>query len=425
MPTLDFYFDVVCPFAFMAFRQLPRVEAELGVEFSLKPVLLGGLLREVGGPDDPNTVMSAPRTVINRRDIVTWAEAWNVPIRIPPAHPRRSVEAMRLCVLAQSSGAEVLEAVARDLFEAYWIAGADIGNLGVLEAIARRHGVDASQLAAPTTKTALREATAAAAAAGAFGVPTFRLPQRIVWGQDRLSILARALGQPAANLDPWPESATPDDDVSEVELFHDFSSPFSYLAQARLETICATRGVPLRRTPILLGAMFRELGTPDVPLFEMNQAKQAYVRGDLDDWAAVWDVPLHFPTRFPIRSVLPLRATIVEPACVGALYRAAWADDRPIDTPEALIPVLEEAGFAAASIVEQCSSPSVKQQLRKNTSAATEAGACGVPTFVIHRRHRPSTLVWGQDRLPMLEAMLDGFQPRAALLDAAALPALG
>ena len=40
---LRFAYDVVCPFAYLAFQQLDRVRALADVE--LQPVLLGGLLR--------------------------------------------------------------------------------------------------------------------------------------------------------------------------------------------------------------------------------------------------------------------------------------------------------------------------------------------------------------------------------------------
>ena len=93
--------------------------------------------------------------------------------------------------------------------------------------------------------------------------------------------------------------------------FHDFASPFSYLASTQIESLAAARGLKVEYVPILLRALFRDIGTPDVPLLELNPAKQAYVRRDLDDWAAWWGVLFSFPQHLPQRSVRPLRVALV------------------------------------------------------------------------------------------------------------------
>ena len=86
-----------------------------------------------------------------------------------------------------------------------------------------------------------------------------------------------------------------------LRFFHDFSSPFSYLAATQIEDVAARHGLEVDWCPILLGALFREIGTPDVPLFEMNEAKRRYMGKDLTDWSQRWRVPFRFPDRFPIR----------------------------------------------------------------------------------------------------------------------------
>ena len=50
--------------------------------------------------------------------------------------------------------------------------------------------------------------------------------------------------------------------------------------------------------PILLGALFRNIGTPMVPIFAMNQAKQKYMMRDLQDWSTGGMSLLHFPKHF-------------------------------------------------------------------------------------------------------------------------------
>jgi 2-hydroxychromene-2-carboxylate isomerase len=412
--TLEFQFDVVCPYAYLASTQVEALARRRSVALRWQPVLLGGLLRATGAPDDPNQAMSAAKRRLMALDRAHTAALLGVPLREPPEHPRRTVDAMRL-VLAVPDG-PARAALAHALFDAYWVRGDDVADARVLGELATRHGLPADAHARPELREGLRAATAAAAAQGAFGVPSFVVGEQLWWGQDRMGLVERALGGEPPSRSPVERPAatgpaTGPTDGTRLAFFHDFSSPYSYLAATQIERLAAARGVAVELVPILLGALFRELGTPDVPLLEMSPAKQAYVRRDLHDWAAWWGVPFAFPRRFPLRSVLPLRVALCEPAATLPIYRAAWAEDRVVDDEDGLRAVLEAAGFSsAAALLERAGSAPIKEQLRANTERARMLGVCGVPTAYVERAGR-SALVWGQDRLDRLGAMLDGWWP--------------
>ncbi len=408
--ALRFYYDVVCPYAYLASLQIDAFVAERGLAVERRPVLLGGLLRSHGAADDPNLAMSTARRRNTHADIRRQGALHGRHLVVPQEHPRRTVDAMRLVIAAPE---DRRTAVASALFEAYWEQGRDVAARAVLAEIAAAHGVDVEMIDAPAIKAELRARTGVAVAEGVFGVPTFARDAGegaapiCVWGQDRLAVLARALGGPP--MDPCPATATTAAPGTVVEFIHDFASPFSYLASTQIARVCAQAGAGLVSTPILLGALFRDIGTADVPLFTMHAAKQGWVHRDLDDWAQLWGVPLRFPSTFPIRTVLPLRVAIAEPASTPAIYRAAWVDDRPIGDPEVLARVLDGVGFAARTLIERAGGDDIKATLRRNTERARSAGVCGVPSFVLRRPGRPDAVLWGQDRLGMLAAALAGF----------------
>lgn len=397
-----FYYDIVCPYAYLASRRVEAVAARAGASVRFVPVLLGGLFRHTGGTQRPADAMSAPKARLNLLDMQRQADVHDVPLRVPAAHPRRTVDAMRLLVAA--GGARV--PLTHELYRLYWVEGADVTDRAVLAAAARRHGVDPGVIDSPEARQGLFDTTAEAAARGAFGVPSFAVGDTLWWGQDRLHFVEEALGH--AGPRKLRGQAAPG---ARLRFFHDFSSPWSYLASTQVEALAAGYGVEVEWTPILLGGLFREIGTPDVPLLAMTEARRHYVTRDLTDWARWWGVDFRFPSHFPLRTVLPLRVAIVEPATTGPLYEAAWAADRPIDDPAVLADVLRRHGFDAEDLMSRAEAAETKARLRENTDAARAAGACGVPTFEVRIGTAPPMLFWGQDRLDLVGRALEGWRP--------------
>ncbi len=410
---LRFYYDVVCPYAYLASTRVEQLAARCGATLRWRPILLGGLFREHNAAQNPGAEMNAARARLNILDMHRWASLWGVPLTMPASHPRRTVSAMRSLVAAPE---ELRPALSRALFRAYWVDGVDISDRQELDALARAHGLDPQRIDSDEARAGLYATTSEAARAGAFGVPSFVVARgdgstTLFWGQDRMHLVERALGRAEARSQLEPAASFPRRHADvRLRFFHDFASPFSYLAQAAVGELAAAHGVTVEWAPILLGGLFRAIGTANVPLHTFHAVKQAYVRRDMQDWAALRGVPLRFPSRFPIRTVLPLRVALAEPAVTPHIYRAIWADDRPVDTPEALGPLLAERGFDARALLERAQTPAIKQALRRNTEEAQAAGACGVPTLEVTSPGRPPALFWGQDRLEMAFAAVRGWR---------------
>lgn len=396
---LDLYFDIVCPYAWMAAESVAALEARTGASVRWRPLLLGGVFAAVGQAPVPAEQWAPAKAVLGRKDVLRQAAVRGLPLRWPDTHPRRTVDAMRLLVAAPT---ERVPALALALYRAYWVENRDVADPDVLREVAAAVGVEPALVGSTSAREALFAATAEAVEAGVFGVPTWHVGERLWWGADRLHFVEEALTGTRVDLTPPPGGGG-----RSVAFFHDFSSPFSYLASTQVAAVAARHGASLTWRPILLGALFREIGTPNVPMLAMSAAKQQWVAKDLGDWAAHWGVPLRWPSCFPVRTVLPLRAALVAPEATPALYRALWADDRNIGEPEVCRAVLDEAGLDGAAILARTQDPAIKQQLKDNTSAARDAGACGVPTA----RLDDGMLIWGQDRLDLLGRCLSGWRP--------------
>lgn len=197
-----------------------------------------------------------------------------------------------------------------------------------------------------------------------------------------------------------------------VSFFFDFSSPFAYLASTQIESLAARHQATVLYKPFLLGALFKTIGTPNVPLHAMPEPKARLYRLDLFRWADYWGVPFTFASRFPMNSVKPLRLVLAAPEnkkvpLIHAIYRAYWVDDRDISNDDVLQDILVQQGFEAA-FVRMTSDDRYRQALREATEEAERLGLCGVPSFLVGDQ-----LFWGQDRLLFVERALEGWCPRS------------
>lgn len=184
---LVFFYDFVCPFAYLGSTQVEALAARTGATIAYRPFLLGGVFKAIGAD-----VATPARAAHSLRDQARWAEVLGVPLRMPAAHPRRTVLALRAAIAA----GDELPRASRALFRAYWGEGRDLEDPAVVAAALSEAGLDGRSLVdrAPTMKDELRRRTDEAIAAGVFGAPAFVVRGHLFWGQDRMHLVEKALG---------------------------------------------------------------------------------------------------------------------------------------------------------------------------------------------------------------------------------------
>jgi 2-hydroxychromene-2-carboxylate isomerase len=117
--------------------------------------------------------MPAAKRALFSTDLMREADRAGVPLVWNPKHPVRSVGALRLLLAAPEGPTRVR--LARALFKAYWVDGADVADEGWLAEFAGAHGVLPALAArdSDVVKDALRENTECVVELGGFGVPSF------------------------------------------------------------------------------------------------------------------------------------------------------------------------------------------------------------------------------------------------------------
>ena len=115
---VDFYYDLVSPYSYLAYGQIRRICRENEAELVLRPMLLGAVHKEAGIKSPIETELKAS---YQARDIRRWAEYYDLPLTFPDPFPFRTLKTMRAAVALEGEGD--LEPFTREAFGLYWEEG--------------------------------------------------------------------------------------------------------------------------------------------------------------------------------------------------------------------------------------------------------------------------------------------------------------
>jgi 2-hydroxychromene-2-carboxylate isomerase len=191
-----------------------------------------------------------------------------------------------------------------------------------------------------------------------------------------------------------------------IDFYFDFSSPYGYIASSSIDDIAAKYAREVVWRPILLGAVFKITGQQPLPTIPL---KGSYAKHDLVRSARLFGVPFKLPSKFPIAGQAPSRAfywlSDKDPPLAKklalALYRAYFAEDRDISSPEVTANVAAKLGVDRAELLAALADPAVKERLKTEVDAAIERGVFGSPYVVIDGEP-----FWGSDRIEQIEKWL-------------------
>lgn len=189
MKQITFYFDVLSPYAALAFERLPEALTGLNVVVTYKPILLAALLQHWGqkGPAEMET-----KRQWTYRQVLWLAHKQGVELQLPAQHPFNPLALQRLAWACAGQLDGPNRYVVENLFHHVWRGGLDANEPERL-ALLQQDLAPKSDPSSDAVKLALRHATHAAIERGVFGVPTFEVDGRLFWGLDSLEMLAAYL----------------------------------------------------------------------------------------------------------------------------------------------------------------------------------------------------------------------------------------
>ena len=190
MTQIDFWFDPISPYAYLAFERLP--EAFVGVSYavSYRPIVFAALLKAHAhkGPAEIE-----PKRAWTFRQVHWLAHRHGIAMATPARHPFNPIALSRLLWASAPEGATPGRWACETVLRHVWRSdGADAEDPARIDAL-RATLAPRSDPSSDPIKQRLRDATDTALARGVFGVPTIGIGARLFWGFDALDMAAALL----------------------------------------------------------------------------------------------------------------------------------------------------------------------------------------------------------------------------------------
>jgi 2-hydroxychromene-2-carboxylate isomerase len=141
-----------------------------------------------------------------------------------------------------------------------------------------------------------------------------------------------------------------------------------------------------------------------------GQYDWTYRRRDAEAWAAYYGVPfiepvgrLDFDRDLPALACLAAKRLGAVAAYSRAMFRMMFAEERERLTRDDAPVAAEEVGLDREAFSQILDRDDLRAKHDRELAVARERGAFGVPTFFV-----AGHMFWGNDRLPLVRAALEG-----------------
>ncbi len=192
--VIDFYFDFISPFSYLAHTQLPGIATKHGRDIAYRVVELSALKTE-GGNTGPTTRDMPLKYKYSGADMQRWALRYGVTITRPTGHVPGPGRLNKGVFLAQDRGATGAYVAAA--WNRVWRDGGDMSDETLIRDVAGEMGWDGDEFLAFTdssdAETRFKASTRAAHERGVFGVPSMMVGDGMWWGNDRLDFMEEYL----------------------------------------------------------------------------------------------------------------------------------------------------------------------------------------------------------------------------------------
>lgn len=191
--SIDYYFDFISPFSYLAQLRLPNLARKYGYGLNYYPIDIPTAKLAAGNYGPSNSKVPAKIKVL-MQDIRRWAEHYGVPFNFPGG---MNGKRMNIGTLYANKKGQAEAYVAAGNYQLWNLGGVDPDDDQVLRGLAAKLGwVEQEFLDYVNSPQGQQEFTACCVAAhgrGVFGAPIIMLDEQVWWGNDRLMFVENYL----------------------------------------------------------------------------------------------------------------------------------------------------------------------------------------------------------------------------------------
>lgn len=199
---VDFYFDVVSPYSYLAFKRLINLQKTYSFDLILKPTLFGGVMSE---SENTFPAKNPRKAQFMELDLQRSFQPLGIKLKIPSTFPTNTILALRS--LLQISEEKYMQIrCAEELWTLYWVQNQDISNPDVVRRALMICGYDAKaadsileNCQSDGIKMELKRNSSIVAKYGGFGLPVMIVKNSLTneteffYGSDRFNHIRQFL----------------------------------------------------------------------------------------------------------------------------------------------------------------------------------------------------------------------------------------
>lgn len=193
--TADYFMSPVSPWTYLGHPRFTAMTTLHNAQVRIKPIDIGKLFAASGGL--PVKQRPVQRQAYRFMELKRWRDYLAVPLTIEPKFfPYAAEPASHLIIAADRvAGPAAAARLAFGFLRGCWAEEKNCADAQTMAAIVRAEGLDLAtlQACAAEAKALYETYTQEAIAKGVFGVPTYVIGDDLLWGQDRLEFVERAL----------------------------------------------------------------------------------------------------------------------------------------------------------------------------------------------------------------------------------------
>ena len=184
--SIEFYFDFSSPYAYIAYKEIKKLEKKNSFKIKFMPIFLGGLHKSAG--ITPAAFISL-KSKYMIKDTKLISQKKNIKFSFNSYFPIKTVNFMRGVIIAEKDNFEKI--YVEKIFNSIWMDGLNMNDPIVINKVLKNIDLNPELFLSKATdqriKDKLKKLTDEALKKGIFGAPTFLINKKIFWGQDRLA----------------------------------------------------------------------------------------------------------------------------------------------------------------------------------------------------------------------------------------------